>query len=122
MINKEELFTTYQEAKNEQNQNSQKLREYGESVIDERLMTAAKDATASIAIEIVPLLNAYAHNRHYLHLSPETILDVAKALIMDYHKVVPIENIEDLAYIYDEPKRYGTYTFVLDQKLTEQRR
>lgn len=57
-----------------------------------------------------------------MYIDDNIIIHEAKNLIEDYAKVVTIDNIDDLKYIYDEPNEYKNYIFVIDKELYDQQK
>ena len=116
MIDKNELLNTYNTSKNRQIEKMHQLRNnYIEPMIDEQLRHAAKRAKTHIEIDVISMFKAIVRNKSYMHINDKIILNEVKNLIEDYAKIITIENIEDLRYIYDEPNEYKNYIFVIDK-------
>lgn len=110
MIDKNELLQTYNESKNKQTQKMKQLRDdYIEPMIDSKLTYAAKNAKTHIEIDIVSIFKATVRNKSNMYIDENIMLNEAKSLIEDYAKIITIENIEDLRYI-----------FVIDKELYDQ--
>lgn len=123
MIDKNELLNTYNTSKNKQKEKMHQLRDnYIEPMIDEQLTYAAKNAKTHIEIDVVSMFKAIVRNKAYMYIDENIILNEAKSLIEDYAKIITIENIEDLRYIYDEPNKYKNYIFVIDKELYDQQK
>lgn len=123
MIDKNELLNTYNTSKNKQKEKMKQLRDkYIEPMIDEKLTYAAKNAKTHIEIDILAIVKSTVHNKAYMYIDENIILNEAKSLIEDYAKIITIENIENLRYIYDEPNKYKNYIFVIDKELYDQQK
>lgn len=123
MIDKNELSKTYNESKNKQTEKMKQLRDnYIEPLIDEKLTYAAKNAKTHIEINIIAIVKTTVHNKSNMYIDDNIIIHEAKNLIEDYAKVVTIDNIDDLKYIYDEPNEYKNYIFVIDKELYDQQK
>lgn len=122
MIDKNELLNTYNTSKNKQKEKMQQLREsYIEPLIDEKLTYAAKNAKTHIEINILTIFKSTVRKSN-MYIDENIILNEAKSLIEDYAKIITIENIEDLRYIYDEPDEYNKYIFVIDKELYDKQK
>ena len=123
MLDKNELLKTYNESKNKQTEKMQQLREsYIEPMIDEKLIYAAKNAKTHIEINIIAIVKTTVHNKSNMYIDDNIIIHETKNLIEDYAKVVTIDNIDDLKYIFDEPNKYKNYVFVIDKELYDQQK
>lgn len=123
MLDKNELLNIYNESKNKKKEKMQQLREsYIEPLIDEKLTYAAKNAKTHIEINIIAIVKTTVHNKSNMYIDDNIIIHEAKNLIEDYAKVVTIDNIDDLKYIFDEPNKYKNYVFVIDKELYDQQK
>lgn len=111
MIDKNELLKTYNASKNKQTEKMKQLRDnYIEPMIDSKLTYAAKNAKTHIEIDIISIVKATVRKSN-MYIDENIMLNEAKSLIEDYAKIITIENIEDLRYI-----------FVIDEELYDQQR
>ena len=71
---------------------------------------------------LLDLIKTTVHNKSNIYIDDNIIIHEAKNLIEDYAKVVTIDNIDDLKYIFDEPNKYKNYVFVIDKELYDQQK